>query len=67
MRKCPGSAVNVIDGVSSGIPDHFALIYSKLYNSVDEKDKLGKLLELINRSIDNKNIEEIREITPEVV
>ena len=67
MRKCPGTVVNTIDGISSGIPDHFASIYSKLYNSVDEKGKLGSLLEVINRSIDNQNIAEIREITPEVV
>ena len=67
MRKCPGTVVNAIDGVSSGIPDHFASIYSKLYNSVDKKDKLGRLLEVINRSIDDQNIAEIKEITPEVV
>ena len=59
--------INTIDGVSSGIPDHFASIYSKLYNSVEEKDKLGELLALINRSIDIKNITEIKEVTPEVV
>ena len=30
MRKCPGSVVNAIDGVSTGISDHFASIYSEL-------------------------------------
>ena len=67
MRKCPGSVVNTIDGVSTDIPDHFASIYSKLYNSVDEKDKLGNLLEVINRSIDNQSIAEIKDVTPEIV
>ena len=67
MRKSQGGVINTIDGVSSGIPDHFASIYSKLYNSVEEKDKLGELLALINRSIDIKNITEIKEVTPEVV
>ena len=37
MRKCPGSVVKTIDGVSTDIPDHFASIYSKLYNSNKEK------------------------------
>ena len=43
MRKCPGSVVNAIDGLSSGIPDHFASIYSNFYNSDDEKEKLHNL------------------------
>ena len=67
MRKRPGSVVNAIDGLSSGIPDHFASIYSKLYNSVDEKEKLCDLLDVINRSISDQNIAEIREVTPEIV
>ena len=67
MRKCSGSVVNAIDGVSTGIPDHFASIYSELYNSVDEKAELDKLLETINQSINNQNIAEIKEVTPEIV
>ena len=43
MRKAPTAIVNSIDGVTEDIPEHFASIYSRLYNSVDEKSELGSL------------------------
>ena len=67
MRKSPESVVNTIDGVSSNIPDHFASIYSKLYNSVDEINQLNVLLKSTNELISDKNIEEIKNVTPEIV
>ena len=67
MRKSTSAAVNSIDGVSHDIPDHFATLYSRLYNSVDEKSKLESLFKTVNNQVSQEDIFEISRITPEVV
>ena len=67
MRKSPRSAVNSIDGVSKDIPEHFASIYSRLYNSVDEKSKLESLYAVIDSQISDGDKSEVFKITAEVV
>ena len=67
MRKSPSSAVNSIDGVSQDIPDHFATLYGRLYNSVDEKSKLDSLFAAIDSQVSQEDSLEIHKITAEVV
>ena len=67
MRKSPSSAVNSIDGVSKDIPDHFATLYGRLYNSVDEKSKLESLFAAVDSQVSNVDNSEISKITAKVV
>ena len=67
MRKAPAVVANSIDGITEGIPDHFAKIYSKLYNSIDEQNELNDLFCSIEDKIDRKSMTEILKITPDIV
>ena len=40
LIKSTPSVATSIDGVSENLPEHFSAIYSQLYNSADDGDKL---------------------------
>ena len=40
MRKTAPTESSMIDGVTINIETHFANVYEKLYNSIDDKEKL---------------------------
>ena len=67
IRRSPMAVANSIDGVTENIPTHFATIYSKLFNSVDEKASLDQLYNHINANIDDQSLTEILKITPKIV
>jgi hypothetical protein len=67
IRSSPMAVANSIDGVTENIPTHFASIYSKLFNSVDEKPSLDALYNEVNASIDDQNLTEVLKITPKIV
>ena len=64
LRNGPRTVASVIDGQSSKIENHFASIYKKLYNSVDDQAKVSTLLMDINSSICQKDLEDVRKVTP---
>ena len=66
MRKTNTTLVNTIDGITEDIPEHFASIYSRLYNSVDEKSKLESLYGEIVGGINSSEMSEIQKITTDV-
>ena len=59
--------INSIDEVNEDIPGHLSNIYSKLYNSGEEKVKLDSIYEIVNNKISNQDATEILKITPDVV
>jgi endonuclease/exonuclease/phosphatase family metal-dependent hydrolase len=67
MRRCSPSVAKIIDGVADNIPDHFAGIYSKLYNSVNDDEPLMNTFNLVNKKITSLSMEQVMKITPEVV
>ena len=67
MRKSKSIVANKIDDKTENIEEHFASIYSSLYNSVDDYDKLLKVAEDIENKIDDKSIDEVERVTPELV
>ena len=67
MRKSPARVVNSMDGVTEDVSNHFANIYSQLYNSVDEKLKLDTLYSSINSMIDDSNRDEVLKISADIV
>ena len=40
MRKTAPTVSSLIDGVTINIETHFANVYEKLYNSIDDKEKV---------------------------
>lgn len=70
IRKLRCSApiiANKIDGKYENIPNHFAGIYSKLYNSVNDKGDLIDVQNMLNKNIDSNSVDEVHKITPIIV
>ena len=45
QRKCNRVYANTIDGHNNDIPSHFAKMYKRLYNCVDDEDNLSRIEE----------------------
>ena len=43
QRKCNRVYANTIDGHNNDIPSHFAKMYKRLYNCVDDEDNLSRI------------------------
>ena len=70
IRKLRSSApiiANKIDGKHENIPNHFAQIYSKLYNSVNDKDDLIDVENILNENIHPNSVNEVHKITPMII
>ena len=66
-RKIQTAAVHSIDGVTENDPEHFASIYDRLYNSLDEKLRLESILAEIVDSISLSDEEEVHKIDAEKI
>ena len=67
MRKAPATVVNSVDGVTEDIPGHFASIYTRLYNSVNERSKLESIYAAVDNQVSNGDDSEVSKITTDVV
>ena len=67
LRKCAPVVANSIDGVSDNIPEHFASIYSELYNSADDAEKLREVHIKVESLVEASQSEKVAMITPDLV
>ena len=67
LRKCAPVVANSIDGVSENIPEHFASIYSELYNSADDADQLREVHKKVESLVEASQSDKVSMITPELV
>ena len=57
----------MIDDVTSDVENHFAELYRRLYNSVDDHENLQFISKEVNNKIDQSCIKDVMRITPELV
>ena len=67
LRNSSNTTGRVIDGVSENIPTHFADIYNKLYNSVDDQEDFHKLYKKLNNMISSLSLHNVSKVTPSVI
>ncbi|MEO2160307.1 MAG: reverse transcriptase domain-containing protein, partial [bacterium] len=67
LRKSRSTVANIIDGEADNIPKHFADIYSKLYNSVDDQNSLNSISCFLNEKICPISLEDAMKVTPALV
>ena len=67
LRKSSTCVATSIDGVSQNIPDHFGGIYSQLYNSADDVDKLKEVHARAEAAVNVSNMDFVSRITPELL
>jgi hypothetical protein len=65
VNKCSST----IDGEvgSANIANHFAGIYKKLYNQVEQGDKITDIMDGLNKKITNSDLSEISRVTESVI
>ena len=49
-------ANNHIDGTKDNITGHFANVYERIYNSIDDKEEVAKIYSRVNKSLDSTSI-----------
>ena len=67
LRNTNDTNPNVMDGISVNIQDHFAGIYSKLYNSADDGVEVGRLYKSINEKVTSLSRADVNKVTPLIV
>lgn len=67
LRHTNDTQVTVIDGISEGIPDHFAKMYENLYNSADDHKDFEALFKRVDKLVNSKSKNDISKLTPEII
>jgi hypothetical protein len=67
MRKSTPVVASSMDGVKENIGEHFKDIYKDLYNSIDDKENILNLLEVVNNGINYTHIHDVKKVTPDIV
>ena len=56
-----------IDGVTSNVESHFAQVYEKLYNSVEDTDDMEEVKRYLNEKISANSLTDVNAVTPQLV
>ena len=67
LRRSVPTVPSMIDDVTSDVENHFAELYRRLYNSVDDHENLQFISKEVNNKIDQSCIKDVMRITPELV
>ena len=67
LRRTVTTVPSMIDDVTSNVENHFAELYRRLYNSVDDHENLQFISKEVNNKIDQSCIKDVMRITPELV
>ena len=67
LRRSAPTVANTIDGRRKDIPDHFAGIYERLYNSVDDNRELIGLQQSLNKKINGSCMNEVTKVTSSAI
>ena len=67
LRKSGTAVATSIDGVSKNIPEHFSSIYSQLYNSANDGEKLAQVYARANSEVTVTSLDMLTRITPELL
>ena len=67
QRKCNRVYANKIDGHNNANSSHFAKMYKRVYNCVDDEDNLSRIEESIEGKITQRSNSDICQITTELL
>ena len=67
MRRTSPKVLSIIDENNCNIECHFAIVYKKLCNSVDDPKNLSRIHRRLNDSINESSLIEINKITPLII
>ena len=67
LRRSPPVVATSIDGVTENVPDHFANLYSNLYNSADDTAEFERVHQDIKSAVNISDMEKVQSITPQLI
>ena len=67
FRKSTPVVATSMDGVTENIPDHFRSIYSQLYNSADDTEKIEIVTAQVETMVNSSQLEQVSRITPSIL
>ena len=56
-----------IDGTKDNITGHFANVYERIYNSIDDKEEMAKIYSRLNNSLDSNSLKDVDLIATEKI
>ena len=67
LRKCKPVVSSSIDGKKENIQEHFKSIYKDLYNSIEDKKNVEKVLSSLNAGMINSHTIDVDQVSASVV
>ena len=67
LRKSGQVVSTSMDGVKTDIPGHFKKIYSKLYNTHDDVEKMKVLENETQSRVNPSHLSDVKRVTPDIV
>ena len=67
LRKSAQVVSTSMDGVQNNIQGHFKDIYSKLYNSHDDADKIIEIENEVHSRVNQSHVKDVEKVTPDLV
>ena len=67
LRNSEKLVANSIDGKQENIQEHFAGVYGKLYNSIEDKEATQVLFKEVDSMVNSKSLADVEKVTPAIV
>ena len=67
LRKIKDTVPITIDGTKDNITGHFANVYERIYNSIDDEEEMAKIYLRVNKSLDSTSLEDVNLITTDKI
>jgi hypothetical protein len=67
LRNSEKLVANSIDGKLENIEEHFAGIYGKLYNSIEDKEATQVLFKEVDSKVNGTSLADVENFTPSIV
>ena len=67
LRKIKDTVPITIDGTKDNITGHFANVYERIYNSIDDEEEMATIYLRVNKSLDSTSLEDVNLITTDKI
>ena len=67
LRKSDPVIATSMDGATENIPDHFGGIYSQLYNSANDTEKMEEVHAFVEAAVNSSHLDKVSLITPDIL
>ena len=67
LRMVSRTVSKTMDGAEEDVSEHFANIYERIYNSVDDKEEMSGMYSRVNKSIDTTSLSDVDLVTNDTV